>query len=179
MFWIEKRPSTCHPLLVEHPELMGAFSGSLHFPNEYVFESLLLYWFGWLLLYESIPHIYREPQHSTGQSDLRYTGLDDSTIISAGHGLPDDIETSAASSAEKLCQAVEFCLKPTCGAAAFQVILPALWATLQFYSSRPPLRKRWCQMIFKACEERGLILGGIVNNVKFRNFSDIAEAVRV
>lgn len=132
------------------------------------------------MLYESIPQWYRMPDQSTLEADSRFTGNnDDSTVLSGGHDLLKDIETSAARSAEKLCQAVEFCLKPSCGAAAFQVIMSALWATQQFYSGRSLVRMRWCQMIFKACEERGLTFGGIVKTVDFRKFLDIAETVRV
>jgi hypothetical protein len=132
------------------------------------------------MLYELIPQWYRVQDHSAGESESRYTDNNsDRTILSAGHDLLKDIETSAARSAEKLCHAVEFCLKPSGGAAAFQVILPALWATQQFYSGRSLVRMRWCQMIFKACEERRLTFGGIVKTVDFRKFLDIAERVRV
>lgn len=161
LFNIKPTVGTGYSLLPEYPEV-GVFSGSIIFLNGYIFELLLLYWYGSLLLYTAMAQVYRQVQHN--EIGYRYHTLN-------------DVERLADNFATKICQAVEFCEKPSVGPPGFQIILPGLWAAQQFFDGRSPQKFRWCREIIKALEKKGFLSGSVIAHVSHQNYADMAESI--
>jgi hypothetical protein len=178
LFLVDLRVSTGYSLLGGNPELIGTFSGGILFSDEYVFELLLLYWFAWLMLHASVAREYRSSDQFLTGSTMPLTSEPDD-IAAEGCGTLKEIESAADDSAKKLCQTIAFCEKPTVDVPGFQLMLPGLWAALQFFDGRSSTKFRWCQMIFKELEKKGFMLGNVVAAVSPQRFADLAETLRV
>jgi hypothetical protein len=148
LFVIEPRAATGRSLLEDNPELVGTFSGGVLFSNEYMFESLLLYWFGCLMLYTSMARVYKKLHPSGTEGIMRLTD-----ITANGQDALKGVEGVADSIATKVCQTIEFCQRATISAPGFQTILLGLWAAQQFFDGRSPRKFRWCQMIIQALQK--------------------------
>lgn len=178
LFLVDLRVATGHSLLRDNPELIGTFSGGIIFSDEYVFELLLLYWFAWLMLYASAVREYRSSNKFMTETTMQLTGELDNIAVEGRRTLQ-EMESAADDSAQKLCQTIAFCEKPTVGTPGFQLMLPGLWAALQFFDGRSSSKFRWCQMIFKGLEKKGFMLGSVVAAVSPQQFADLAETVRI
>jgi hypothetical protein len=174
LFLLESGTATGSSLLQDNPELIGTFSGSVLFSNEYFFEMLLLYWIGWIMIYSSITTVY----NSMTERTMRLIN-DSDNITTQGCDALKEIELTAEYSAEKLCQAVAFGEKPAVGAASFQIMLPGLWAAQQYFAGRSSRKSRWCQMVAKGLEKKGFMLAPFVTTISPRGFLEMAEALRV
>ena len=171
LFLIEQRVAIGQSLLEGNPELVGTFSGSVRFLNGYIFELVLLYWFGSLLLYTSMARAYKQLQLSMGDSSPNNMITDRLNTLK-------EVEAVADSLAEKVCQTIEFCERPSVGAPGFQIVLPPLWAAQQFYDGRSSQKFRWCQMVVKALEKKGFLSGSVIASCSHQKYADIAESVQ-
>jgi hypothetical protein len=170
LFKIEPRVATGYSLLEEYPELACTFSGGVVFLNGYIFELLLLYWFGSLLLYTSMARVYKQLQLSKGDGTFN-------SMITDRHNPLKDVEDVAESLATKVCQTIDFCERPSVGPPGFQIVLPGLWAAQQYFDGRSTRKFRWCQTVTKALEKKGFLSGSAVAFCSHQKYAAIAESL--
>ncbi|KAL1970238.1 hypothetical protein VTN77DRAFT_5398 [Rasamsonia byssochlamydoides] len=168
LYWVDSTPLSSRPLSEEEdPTLLGLFSGTVLFSNEYVFELVILYWFGSLMLYTSMAQVYQKVQ-----LQVQFVGIEglmqqaDRSAAILSFLLRRDIECTASHFARLACQTVAFCLQPTAGAQGFQMMLPTLWAAQEYFRLRSAAHcYYWCQRVFGVMAKRGYGVGNVAANI--------------
>ena len=177
LFLVESMAAPGLSLLVDEPELVGTFSGSVIFSNHYNFELILLYWFGCIVLYTSVARVYEQLYPSVAERASRLAG-DSASMTSEGYDVLGGIESTADQFATRVCQTIAFCERSTIGYAGFQLMLPSLWAAQQFFYGRSARKVRWCQMIHKGLQKKGLMFGNVIATVTHQQYADRAKELR-
>jgi hypothetical protein len=159
-------------LLENSPELAGIFSGSVIFSSEYIFELLLIYWFGSVLLYASLARVLEQLPIGTTHGNCN-------DRIAGENSELKEVERGGDYFATKICQTIGFCERPSVGAAGVQIVIPGLWAAQQFFEGRSPRKFHWCRMVIKGLEAKGFQSGGVIASVSHQKYADIAESLKL
>lgn len=177
LFVVESMIAPGLTLLEDEPELVGTFSGGIIFSNYYNFELIMLYWFGCIMLYTSMTRAYKQLYPSVVERALKLAGLS-ASMTSEGFDVLGGIELTADHFAMRACQAIAFCERSTIGYAGFQLMLPSLWAAQQFFYGQSARKVRWCQMIHKGLQKKGLMFGNVIATVTQQQYVDRVKELR-
>jgi hypothetical protein len=179
----------------DDPQLLGLVSGTVLFSNEYLFEVVMLYWFGCLMLYTSLARVHKklkfldleglimqqqQQQQDDDDGDFLTTGMMSSSMDATTSTILSflsrrDIECTASQLARQVCQTVAFCLQPTAGAQGFQFMLATLWAAQEYFRLRSAPHYSWCQQVFGVMAKRGYGAGKAAANITYQQYVDMID----
>lgn len=178
-------------LLYSYPELIGLFRKVIHFPNRYKAQLLLMAWAGFLIIYEEVSKVMRklnftlernEPIFPRSYGKPRTWFIQEYNLICQRWDHPQngtrtyqDFEKVAGQFANRICESVALCDKGTHGLAMRQPLLPALWATTQFFKERSAPRYHWCKVVLEDLARKGMIYASGMAAHTYEGYSEASS----
>ncbi|THC89009.1 hypothetical protein EYZ11_011550 [Aspergillus tanneri] len=154
------------------------------FSQQHLFELLMLYWLGCVVLYTFGAEVPWQMEVNlpgptllseavkVPNADTTLTAL---LIEKGGIGGAEESEQLAAHFAHRVCQSVAFCMRPGFAMAGLQILMTPVWAAKQFFLHRTPGKVKWCQMALDEMGSRGVKLAKVIRNISQDQYAAMKE----